>query len=130
MTSGLQRANPRLRVSLTLPVLPEGLTADGLNVVRSARDAGVDVGLVNVTSMDHFRDGDCGLFAVQAAESTFTQLKALFPGRTDAQVWAMVGVTPMLGQNDDGHIYDQTNARQLVAFASTQHPGRLTFWGS
>jgi hypothetical protein len=36
VTSGLQRANPRLRVSLTLPVLPEGLTADGLFAVQAA----------------------------------------------------------------------------------------------
>ena len=126
--AALQRANPGLRVSLTLPVLPEGLTADGLNVVRSARDAGVDVGMVNVMAMDYSRDGDYGAFAVQAAQSTFAQLKTLYPTRTDAQVWAMVGVTPMLGQNDDGHVYDQTDARQLVTFANGQHPGRLAFW--
>jgi hypothetical protein len=126
--AALQRANAGLRVSLTLPVLPEGLTADGLNVVRSARDAGVDVSLVNVMAMDYSRNGDYGSFAVQAAQSTFDQLKTLYPGRSDAQVWAMVGVTPMLGQNDDGHIYDQTDARQLVTFANGQHLGRLAFW--
>lgn len=126
--AALQRANAGLRVSLTLPVLPEGLTADGLNVVRSARDAGVDVSLVNVMAMDYSRNGDYGSFAVQAAQSTFNQLKTLYPVRSDAQVWAMVGVTPMLGQNDDGHIYDQTDARQLVTFANGQHLGRLAFW--
>jgi Cellulose binding domain len=126
--AALQRgANPGLRVSLTLPVLPEGLTADGPNVVRSARDAGVDVGMVNLMAMDYSRDGDYGAFAVQAAQSTFAQLKTLYPTRTDAQLWAMVGVTPMLGQNDDGHIYDQTDARQLVTFANGQHLGGLAF---
>jgi len=126
--AALQRANPGLKVSLTLPVLPEGLTADGLNVVRSARDAGVDVDIVNVMAMDYYRDGDYGNFAVQAANSTFAQLKSLYPGRTDAQVWKMVGVTPMLGQNDDGRIYNQDDARQLVTFAGTKHLGVLAFW--
>lgn len=124
----LQRANPGLRVSLTLPVLPEGLTADGLGVVRSARDAGVDIDVVNVMAMDYNRDGDYGDLAVQAAESTFNQLKELFPDRSDAAIWRMVGVTPMLGQNDDGRIYDADDARQLVSFARSQDLGMLAFW--
>ncbi|MEV6630420.1 carbohydrate-binding protein [Actinoplanes sp. NPDC051470] len=126
--AALQRANPGLRVSFTLPVLPEGLTADGLGVVRSARDAGVNVDLVNVMAMDYYRNGDYGQFAVDAANSTFAQVKSLYPSRTDAQVWKMVGVTPMLGQNDDGRIYDQNDARQLVAFAQGKHLGMLSFW--
>ena len=126
--AALQRANPGLRVSFTLPVLPEGLTADGLSVVRSARDAGVAVDLVNVMAMDYYRTGDYGDFAVAAANSTFNQIKALYPGRTDAQIWKMVGVTPMVGANDDGHIYDQADARQLVAFAQGRHLGMLSFW--
>lgn len=124
----LQQTHPNLRISLTLPALPEGLTADGLNVVRSARDAGVNLDVVNVMAMDYYRDMDYGDAAVQAAQSTFAQLKSLYPGRSDAQVWAMVGVTPMLGQNDDGRIYDQADARQLVSFAQQNHPGLLAFW--
>ena len=126
--AALQRANPGLRVSFTLPVLPEGLTADGLGVVRSARDAGVAVDLVNVMAMDYYRTGDYGNFAVDAANATFAQMKSLYPGRTDAQLWKMVGVTPMVGANDDGHIYDQADARQLVAFAQGKHLGMLSFW--
>ncbi|GII83127.1 hypothetical protein Ssi03_11170 [Sphaerisporangium siamense] len=124
----LQRTHPDLKVSLTLPVLPEGLTADGLSVVRSARDAGVDVDVVNVMAMDYYRSIDYGDAAVQAAQSTFNQLKSLYPGKSDAQVWRMVGVTPMLGQNDDRRIYDQADARQLVAFAKSKNLGELSFW--
>ncbi len=118
-----------MKISLTLPVLPEGLTADGVNVVRSARDAGVNLDLVNVMAMDYQRSsGDYGNFAVQAAQSTFTQLKSLYPSKTDAQVWRMIGVTPMLGKNDDGGTYDQADARQLVSFAQSKHLGMLAFW--
>ncbi|MEU7866246.1 cellulose binding domain-containing protein [Dactylosporangium sp. NPDC049140] len=125
----LQAARPSVKISLTLPVLPEGLTSDGVNVVRSARDAGVNLDLVNVMAMDYQRStGDYGNFAVQAAQSTFTQLKGLYPSKTDAQIWRMLGVTPMLGKNDDGGTYDQNDARQLVAFAQTNHLGMLAFW--
>ncbi|MEU3458772.1 cellulose binding domain-containing protein [Streptomyces sp. NPDC006733] len=124
----LQQAHPGLRISLTLPVLPEGLTADGLNIVKSARDAGVTLDAVNVMAMDYYRATDYGDAAVQAAQSTQAQLKTLYPARTDAQLWAMTGVTPMLGQNDDGHVFDQADSRQLVAFARSRHLNMLGFW--
>jgi hypothetical protein len=125
----LQDARPNVKISLTLPVLPEGLTADGVNVVRSARDAGVNLDLVNVMAMDYQRSsGDYGDFAVQAAQSTFSQLKSLYPSKSDAQVRRMLGVTPMLGKNDDGGTYDQNDARQLVSFAKTNHLGMLSYW--
>ncbi|MEU6430933.1 cellulose binding domain-containing protein [Microbispora sp. NPDC046973] len=124
----LQQAHPDLKISLTLPVLPNGLTADGLNVVRSARDAGVRLDAVNVMAMDYYQSVDYGDAAVQAANSTFAQLKSLYPSLSDTQVWRMVGVTPMLGQNDDGRIYNQDDARQLVAFAKDRHLGLLAFW--
>ena len=124
----VQKANPGLRISLTLPALPEGLTADGLALVRSARDAGVALDLVNVMAMDYYRAGDYGAFAVQAGQSLFSQLKGLYPSLSTAALWKMVAVTPMLGQNDDGHIYDQAAARQLVSFAQTNHLGMLSFW--
>ncbi|MEV4299426.1 hypothetical protein [Microbispora rosea] len=68
------------------------------------------------------------LAAVRAANSTFAQLKSPYPSLSDAQVWRMAGVTPRLGQNDDGRIYNQVDARQLVAFAKDKHLGPLAFW--
>ncbi|MFI1016476.1 cellulose binding domain-containing protein [Streptomyces sp. NPDC020965] len=124
----LQEAHPGLRISLTLPVTPWGLTATGLSVVASARDAGVDVEVVNVMAMDYFMNIDYGDAALRAAEATFTQVKSLHPGRSDARLWGMIGVTPMLGENDDHQIYDQSDARQLVAFARSKGLGMISYW--
>ncbi len=124
----LQTANPSLKISLTLPVLPTGLDANGLNVLRSAVNAGVNLDVVNVMAMDYYQTGDYGDFAVQAATATRNQLATLYPSKTSAQLWRMVGVTPMLGQNDDGHVFDKTDASQLVSFAKTNHLGELAFW--
>jgi hypothetical protein len=124
----LQSANPNLKISLTLPVLPTGLDNNGLNVVTAAKNAGVNLDVVNVMAMDYYQNGDYGAFALQAAQSTFNQLKSLYPTKTTAQLWRMVGVTPMLGQNDDGHIYNQAAARNLVSFAKANHLGELAFW--
>ncbi|MEV7621767.1 cellulose binding domain-containing protein [Actinoplanes sp. NPDC089786] len=126
--AALQKANPGLKISLTLPVLPEGLTNDGLNVVRSAKDAGVDVDLVNIMAMDYGRAGqDYGDLAIQAVRSTKDQIKQVY-GNSDAAAFKMVGVTPMLGQNDDNGRFTQDDARDLVAFANENHLGFVSFW--
>lgn len=125
----VQRNNPGLRISLTLPVLPTGLTSDGVNVVTSARDAGVTIDMVNVMAMDYYQGpADQGAKAVAAARATQAQVKSIF-GLADAAAWKKVGVTPMLGVNDFGNeIFYQDDARELVAFARTVHLGMLSFW--
>lgn len=124
-----------LNVTLTLPVLPSGLTADGLSVVRSAINRGVILGTVNVMAMDYGDvaapnpSGRMGEFAIQSARSLRNQLAPLLPGKTDAQLWNLIGVTPMLGQNDvRSEIFTQTDMRQLLTFAQQQHLGELSFW--
>ena len=126
--AALQKANPGLKISLTLPVLPEGLTADGLNVVRSAKNAGVNLDLVNIMAMDYGRAGqDYGNLAIQAVKSTKDQIKAIY-GNSDAAAFKMVGVTPMLGKNDDQGTFSQGDAKDLVAFANSNHIGYMSFW--
>jgi chitinase len=45
----VQQSHPGLEIWFTLPVLPQGLTADGLAVVRQALAAGVKLDGVNIT---------------------------------------------------------------------------------
>ncbi|OJF09820.1 cellulose binding domain-containing protein [Couchioplanes caeruleus] len=126
--AALQKANPGLKISLTLPVLPEGLTNDGLNVVRSAKNAGVDLDLVNIMAMDYGRAAqDYGDLAIQAVKSTKDQLKSVL-GIGDAAAFAKVGVTPMLGKNDDNGTFSQSDARDLVAAANRDKIGFVSFW--
>ena len=126
----LQQANPGLQVSYTLPVMPTGLTSDGTYIVQSAADHGVNVGLVNVMAMDYYQsDGvDMGVKAREAAQATHDQLAAIYPGKSDAQLWGMVGVTPMIGQNDDGSVFSLADASALVGYANGKHLGALAFW--
>ncbi|MGH9277822.1 MAG: cellulose binding domain-containing protein, partial [Acidimicrobiales bacterium] len=122
-------------VSLTLPVLPTGLTPDGLAVVRSARDAGVDLSVVNVMAMDYGDwaapnpAGRMGQYAIDAATSLKGQLQSLYPGKTPAQLWRMVGITPMIGQNDvRSEVFTLADADRVLTFARQQHVGRLSMW--
>lgn len=138
--AGLQRdaaaAGRVLDVSYTLPVLPTGLTADGLYVLQSALRYGVNLGNVNVMAMDYGDsaapnpNGKMGDYAIAAANSLFSQLKTLYgTAKTDAQLWQMVGVTPMIGLNDvTTEVFDQQEARELVAFAQQKGIGRIGMW--
>jgi cellulose binding protein with CBM2 domain len=126
--AALQKANPGLKISLTLPVLPEGLTADGVNVVKSAKNAGVALDLVNIMAMDYGRAGqDYGDLAIQAVKSTKDQIRSVY-GNSDAAAFKMVGVTPMLGVNDDQGKFLQSDAKDLIAFANSNHLGFVSFW--
>jgi Bacterial Ig domain/Cellulose binding domain/Calx-beta domain len=138
--AGLQQdaaaAGRELVVSYTLPVLPTGLTADGLYVVSSAIRYGVDLGVVNIMAMDYGDSaapnpaGQMGDYAIQAANSLFNQLRSLYgASKTETQLWAMVGVTPMIGVNDvTTETFDQQEARELVAFAEQKGIGRISMW--
>jgi hypothetical protein len=124
-----------LSITLTLPVLPSGLTSQGLSVVQSAINHGVTVNMVNLMAMD-FGDGvapnpagKMGTFAVQSAQSVHNQLVPLLPKLTDAQIWNMIGVTPMIGQNDNAsEVFMPADMQQLLTFAQQQHLGELAFW--
>ena len=124
-----------LKVTLTLPVLPTGLTADGLYVLQSAYSHGVKVAAVNGMAMD-FGDstapnpaGQMGAYAIQSAQSVRGQVASVWTGLSTAQTWAMVGVTPMIGQNDEAdEVFGLSDAQQLITFADQNHLAELAFW--
>jgi Cellulose binding domain/Glycosyl hydrolases family 18 len=124
-----------LKVTLTLPVLPTGLTADGMYVLQSAYNYGVKVTAVNGMAMD-FGDstapdpaGQMGTYAIDAAQALRAQIASVWTGLSTAQTWAMVGITPMIGQNDESdEVFGLSDAQQLITFAEQNHLGELAFW--
>ncbi|WLQ33927.1 cellulose binding domain-containing protein [Streptomyces castrisilvae] len=126
----LQKSHPGLDVSFTLPVMPEGLTQPGVDLVADAKKNGVDVGAVNIMAMDYGASysGDMGTYAVQAATATQAQIKGVL-GLSDADAWKAVAVTPMIGVNDvSTEVFQVEDATQLVAFAKEKGLARLAMW--
>ena len=125
-----------LYVSFTLPVLPTGLDANGLNVLQSALKYGVKISTVNIMTMD-FGDGTApnpagqmGTYAIDAAQSTHTQLQSLYGStQTSSQLWEMMGVSPMIGVNDQSdEVFGFSDATQLLAFAESVGLGEISIW--
>ena len=126
----LQKSHPGLDVSFTLPVMPEGLTQPGVDLIADAKKNGVDVGAVNVMAMDYGASysGDMGTYAIQAATATQAQVKGVL-GLSDAEAWKSVAVTPMIGVNDvSTEIFKVEDATQLVAFAKEKGLAWLAMW--
>ncbi len=136
LQSAAASAGKTLDVSFTLPVLPSGLTANGLYVLQSALKYGVKISTVNVMAMDYGDSaapnpaGQMGTYAIDAAKSTFNQLQGLYGTTlTTSQLWEMVGVTPMIGVNDaSDEVFGFSDASQLVTFAESVGMGEIAMW--
>ncbi len=123
----------QVEVSLTLPVLPSGFPDDEMAVVRSAVAAGVHVSIFNAMTMDYggavASPVQMGVYAIDAARAVHHQLASVFPGYSSAQLWEMVGITPMIGQNDvTDEVFTLSQAVQVAAFAAQEGIGRLSMW--
>ncbi|MFG2732041.1 cellulose binding domain-containing protein [Streptomyces canus] len=131
-TAKLQSGHPGLDVSYTLPVMPEGLTQDGVDLLANAKSNGVEIDTVNIMAMDYgpSYSGDMGTYAEQAAIATQAQVKGVL-GLSDGAAWNAVAVTPMIGVNDvASEIFKVDDASQLVAFAKAKGLGGLSMWSA
>ena len=121
-----------LAVSLTLPVMPDGLTADGLRTVREFVSAGVTVSTINVMAMDYGSSyTDMGTHAITAIQTTAAQLKAIpaYSSWSDAQRTALVGVTPMIGKNDVApEVFTISDTAKVAQYARANGVGFVGWW--
>ncbi|WP_369271240.1 cellulose binding domain-containing protein [Streptomyces sp. R11] len=128
----LQADHPDLDVSFTLPVMPEGLTQPGVDLLADAEKNGVQIDTVNIMAMDYgpaYSD-DMGTYAEQAATATQAQVKSVL-GLSDSAAWKTVAVTPMIGVNDVvTEIFKVDDATQLVNFAKSKGLGWLSMWSA
>ncbi len=128
-----------LHIWLTLPVGPDGLGPDGLEVLRAVLAAGVDVTGVNAMVMDYGASLPAKRTMSAQAELSLNSLRQQVQDQwatagknlDDAQAWGRIGATPMIGQNDViEEVFDLTDARRLVAFAEQHGLRRLSMWSA
>ncbi|GAA0579810.1 T2SS-translocated chitinase [Paractinoplanes ferrugineus] len=154
-TASLQRRAAALKtvqaetgvgVWLTLPVSPEGLTADGLNAVSTTLQGGVSLRGVNVMTMDFNTSAadpsaartsatrpdmlDLTTSALEASHKQLTDLYLRLGVKlTSPEVWSRIGATPMIGQNDvDSESFTLADATGLASFAVDKGLGRVSMW--
>jgi hypothetical protein len=124
----LKASNPGLQFSMTLPVLTSGLTGDGVNILKAAKNAGIKIDVVNIMTMDYYAGTgtEMGQGAVSAAQATLAQMQSVDSGYP----YANLGITPMIGKNDDGSTFTLADAQTVENFAAQNGVGRLAFWSA
>jgi glycosyl hydrolase family 18 (putative chitinase) len=114
----------QLQISYTLPTTPQGLEATGIATLQNAIANGARVDVVNIMTFDYYDKvtTDMGGAAISAAQGLFSQLKTLYPSKTDAQIWAMEGNTILPGIDDYPKKTEVTypaDAQRLYDFAKS-----------
>ena len=71
-----------------------------------------------------------GQYGIDAVTALHDQLDALYAGaKSDADLWAMVGSTPMIGQHDvQSEFFHAADAEETLAFAEDMGLGMLGMW--
>lgn len=132
-------AGKKLAVWVTLPVSPQGLTPEGTTAVAQLLKHGVDLAGVNVMTMDYGSSLAPGQSMLAASESalvhTERQLSILYQQAglelSGASLWTNIGVTPMIGQNDDSNeVFTLNDAKRLNQFALSHGVGRMSMWSA
>jgi chitinase len=128
--AALQAQDPAVQVDFTLAVSPQGLptgTGSEYALLQDAKSKGVKVSVVNLMTMD-FGGGSNDLAdAESAAQGADGQLASLY-GISGSAAYAMMGLTPIAGTNDDGTYFSTGNASTLESFAAANGVAELSFW--
>jgi GH18 family chitinase len=122
-----------VQVQYTLPTSADGLEASGLAVLQNAVANGVRIDIVNPMVFDYYDrvTTEMGGAAVSASQGLHDQLKAMFPAKTNAAIWAMQGATMMNGVDDypkRTEVTDLGDAQQLLDFARLKGMRSLSIW--
>lgn len=128
----------QLAVWLTLPVTPAGVPTEFIGVIDAMLAADVDLAGVNLMTMNFgaSADGD-GLDMSATSRDAVTafhrQLRSSYERAGTPlggeQLWSKIGITPMVGENDDpGNVTSLDDARDLADFVLDQGLSRVSIW--
>ena len=126
--ANLQKKNPGLIISYTLPVDPNGLSQESRNLLADAVKKGVKIHSANIMVMYFGKqfvgkgksEGELG---VESAKTTRDQLEKIDPS-------IQIGLCPCLGRNGSAaEVFELDDAKTLKAFADqTPYICSLHYW--
>ncbi len=132
----LQKKYPKSHISYTLAVMPpdaygnESLGPAQMTLIKNTIAAGARIDLINLMTMDFYQQSTItmGQRSVDCAESVHRQLSKLYPNTQAKNIYSMIGITPMIGKNDDPTVFDEDDARLVSEYAGKHSIGRIAYW--
>jgi chitinase len=133
-----RRTRRTVQFVYTIPTSPTGLEQTGIDVLSNAVHNGARIDIVNVMTFDYYDDQAHQMAAdtKTAAAGLVGTLHTLYPRRSRADLWRMVGVTEMIGIDDYGsggetgplEIFTLADAKDVTAWAGRMDLAELSFW--
>lgn len=125
----LQDKYKDLNITYTLPVMPTGLTDDGLYVLKSSKNHNVKVKCFNLMTMNYGSSVDGKSMdknAINAVDKVSNNIKTIFG---ENKPYSMLGITPMIGQNNvDQEVFTIDNAKSLYKYAIDKKINTVSMW--
>jgi hypothetical protein len=116
----------------TIPSTTTGLDSSGLNVMQNAVANNATVSIVNIMTFDYYigTTQEMATDTETAGSGLYSQLQSLYPGKSAARLWAMIGVTDMIGIDDYGaaETFTTADASTVYNWAVSKGIGELSFW--
>lgn len=125
----LERQDPALTVSLTIPVTSIGLPDTGRSEIQQAIAAGARIDAFGIMDFDYGLTSGTQVSSDEAvASDVASQLESLY-GWPAATAWSHIGITLMNGHTDQpSELFTQATFTSLLSFAQANHAAWLSFW--
>ena len=125
----LEREDPSLIVSLTIPMTSVGLPGTGTGEIQQAIAAGARIDVFGIEDFDYgLLSGTQVSSDETVASDVASQLETLY-GWSAATAWSHIGITLMNGHTDQpSELFTQATFTSLLSFAQANHVAWFTFW--
>lgn len=121
----LQRNNPGIYISVTIPSISTGANYFGNLLIQNAAQIGF---IPNNFSLMTFDGVPTANDAMNAQNGFHDQLQKVYPSLSSTQIWGLQGFSLMNGHTDTAEHFTQADFQTLLNFAKSHGMGRYTYW--
>jgi hypothetical protein len=116
-------------VILTFGTTTSGPNWWGTRLVQQAAALGVPIDTFTIMPFDFGGgSGNMGQLSIQASDGLHSVLKQNYPGKTDAQLYAMQGISSMNGETDQSETVTTADFQTMLSYTRQHGLSRFTFW--
>ena len=127
----IEKNNPNLKVSLTIPMTTVGFPGSGTDEITQAKSDGARLDVINIMDFDTGLTSGTETGQTESiAQDAVSQLESIY-GWSAVQAWSHLGITLMNGHTDQpSELFQQSDFSNLLGFAQANHPALFSFWSA
>jgi len=126
------RTHRTVQFVYTIPTNATGIDQGGSVVLQNAVAHHVRIAIVDIMTFDYYDNlpHEMADNTEGAAQQLFDRLHELYPARTAARLWGMIGICEDLGVDDYGRAetFTLADAHTVERWAAAKGLGELSFW--